>query len=287
MSFVKKLILFILVLLLVLVAVYEYEKPAPPLDENIMEVTFIDVGQGDSSVIILPNTNEVILIDTGEADQLNKVTRFLDRKGIKTIDYLIATHPHSDHIGGMADIVNRYNILNVYMPRAYHDTKTYETLLTAIKNKGLKVTEAKAGVSLPTENVTATFVAPNGSNYEELNDYSAVLRLTYKDKSFLFTGDAEKISENEMSDSGAPLDANVLKVGHHGSSTSSKKKFLRKVKPEYAVICADGVSYNHPHKSTLEALENCNPYIEILSTYDNGNITFLTDGTDFEIKTER
>lgn len=281
----KKFLFFILIIVLAVVYFYDQYNITTPLEEDIMKVAFIDVGQGDCSVIRLPYTNEVIMIDGGEREQFSTISRYLDTNGISTIDYLIATHPHSDHIGSLADIVNYYDVENVYMPKVYHDTKTYENLLLAIKNKGLTVNEVKAGLKLPLSEVDATFVAPNSDTYEELNDYSAVLKLQYKDKTFLFAGDAEEISENEMLSSEFSLYADVLKVGHHGSNTSSKKKFLNEVKPQYAIICADGESYNHPHKSTVKRLENI--HSEIFSTYKNGNIIFKTDGKTFDITTER
>ena len=282
----KKLITLLVVLLALALGYFERKEEHVVIDDKL-EVTFLDVGQGDSAVIRLGESNEVILIDTGEADFAGRVTSYLDRHDIRTINYLVATHPHSDHIGSMSQIVDKYDVEKIYMPRAVNNTKSYEKFLMSIKNKGLKAKEARAGVVLTDGEVSAQFVGPVGSGYEELNDYSAVLKISCKDVSFLFTGDAEKLSENEMLHNGEQLQADVLKVGHHGSNTSSGMEFLHQVMPDYAIISTDGESYGHPHKEVLERLRKVNPYIEILMTNECGNITFTTDGENIEYETDR
>lgn len=282
----KKLITLMVILIAFALGYFEKDEMAT-VSDNKAEVTFLDVGQGDCAVIRLNESGEVILVDTGEAEFFGRVTSYLDRNNIDTINHLVATHPHSDHIGSMWKIVDKYNIENVYMPRVSNDTKTFERLLTSIKNKGLKATEAKAGVTLSDGEVKAYFVAPVSDEYEELNDYSAVLKIICGDVAFLFTGDAEKLSENEILQNGTDLKAEVLKVGHHGSDTSSGAQFLRNVMPDYAIISADGESYGHPHKEVLDRLIKTNPNIEILGTYEYGNITFTTDGKVIEYKADR
>lgn len=207
-----------------------------------LEVHFIDVGQGDSIFVQLRG-GKTMLIDAGDASQGPTVVSYLKAQGVKTIDCLVATHPHADHIGGMLHVLDAFTIKDVFMPRTGHTTTTYEDLLLKLKEKGLKVTGAKAGVSvLEASNLSAAFIAPHGSKYNEINDWSAVLRLRYGDVIFLLTGDAGERSEGEMLlSSVVSPKADVLKVGHHGSNSSTSNQFLKAVAPKYAVIsCGAG-----------------------------------------------
>ncbi|MBO7208350.1 MAG: MBL fold metallo-hydrolase [Clostridia bacterium] len=246
-----------------------------------LQVTFIDVGQGDSSVLFLPG-GDVMVIDAGEKSEVGSLVAFLKSKRVKEIDVLVASHPHSDHIGGMTELLDEFDVGKVYMPNVSHDTSFYYDFIKSITESEIPVTEAKGGVNIYPENslVKAEFLAPNSGVYEELNNYSAVLKVSYKDVSFLFTGDAEDVSENEMLKMGYDLKADVLKVAHHGSNTSSTKRFIDAVSPDFAVISADGVSYSHPHKQTLNRLKDTN----IIKTYEEGNITFETDGLTLKRK---
>mgnify|MGYP003311959688 CR=1 FL=1 len=164
-----------------------------------LQVTFIDVGQGDSSVLFLPD-GDVMVIDAGEKSEVGSLVAFLKTKRVKDIDVLVATHPHSDHIGGMTTLLKYFDVGKVYMPNVSHDTSFYYDFLKRITELEIPVTEAKGGVNIYPENslVKAEFLAPNSGEYEELNNYSAVLKVSYKDVSFLFTGDAEDVSEKEM-----------------------------------------------------------------------------------------
>lgn len=241
-----------------------------------LRVHFIDVGQGDSILIQFPS-GQNMLIDAGE-DQ-NTVKAYITNQGIKKLDHVIATHPHADHIGGMANVIKSFEIGKVYMPKTTHTTKTYENLLLAIKDKGLKITTSKAGLNIDVgTGVEAKLVAPNSENYANLNDYSAVLRVKYGNTAFLFTGDAEATSEAEMINSGHALKSDVLKVGHHGSNSSTTTTFLKAVSPKYAVISAGkGNSYGHPHQETLARLNDSG--IEIYRTDESGTIIAESDGT--------
>lgn len=245
-------------------------------------VHYIDVGQGDATLIQL-STGENILIDAGEADKGEVVLEYLQANKVEEINYLIATHPHSDHIGGMALIVDNFKIGQIYMPKVIHNTETYENLLLGIKNKGLKVTAAKAGIKLPMELFDISFLAPNSDNYESINDYSVVTRLKYKDHVFLFTGDAEAISGQEILDYNHDIKAHVLDVPHHGSNNSLLgKKFLNKVRPQIAVISVGKDNrYNHPHPEILEKLNEIG--VEVLRTDLDGNMVIISDGEKFTI----
>ena len=248
-------------------------------------IKYIDVGQGDSELIRLPD-GETILIDAGEKKNADAVVSTLNDMSVTKIDYLIATHPHADHIGGMSEIVEDFEIGKVYMPRADHDSQIYLALLEAIDRKGLKITEAKAGTSfISGDNIDADFLAPSSEVYSSLNDYSAVVKLKYKNNSFLFTGDAETLSESEMLGKGYDLSADVLKVGHHGSKTSTSAEFLNKVNPKYAIIsCGVNNKYSHPSEETLEKLSAKN--INVFRTDLMGTITLYSDGDNisFEVK---
>ncbi|MBO4954500.1 MAG: MBL fold metallo-hydrolase [Clostridia bacterium] len=262
------------------------EEPVPDRAEGTLMVEFLDVEQGDSALIHLPN-GETMLIDAGERDQGEHVVATLQEQGITRLDYVIGTHPHTDHIGGLQEVIESFDIGEIYMPKKLHTTKTFENLLLAIRDKGLSVTSAKAGVTvLEDEGVFATFVAPQDTDYEELNDYSAVLRLTFGETSFLFTGDAEAVSEHEMLNSGQSLSADVLKVGHHGSTTSNTVAFLKAVSPTHAVIsCGAGNDYGHPHKQILKRLSALKA--TVWRTDEQGKITVTSDGTTLTVTPEK
>lgn len=246
-------------------------------DGKTMTVSFLDVGQGDSIFIELPD-GRTMLIDASISEASDTIEGYIKGRGHEKIDYLIATHPHADHIGGMRAIVNAFEIGEVWMPNADSTSATYEKLLTAIDEKGLSIRTAKAGkVILEEENLKAVLLAPCSDEYDNLNDFSAVIKLTYGDASFLFTGDAEVLSENEMLASSADLSADVLKFGHHGSSTSSSEAFLKAVAPTWGIIsCGEGNSYGHPHSETLASAAKSG--ITLCRTDLEGTIVFTTDG---------
>lgn len=277
----QKLIIYIVLLLVALFGgkTLMDEPSVPQHAEGMLRVSFLDVGQGDSAFIILPD-GQTVLIDAGEADSAQTVIDYIEATGNDTIDYLICTHPHSDHIGGMRKVLERFTIQNVYMPKVYHDSFTYENLLSAIQKKGLTIHTAKAGVSLsPEDNVTLSFVAPCRDDYEDINNASCVLRLTYGEKSFLFTGDAEKQAEWDMLESGQQLSSDVLKVGHHGSSTSTGQAFLNAVNPRWAIISVGADNeYGHPHVETMASLTSRRQIKQILRTDEEGTITLISDG---------
>ena len=219
-------------------------------------VHYLDVGQGDSTFIELPN-DEVMLIDAGENEYSDEIIDYISDLGYKKIDYVIGTHPHSDHIGGMENIIKSYDIGKIYLPKVSSNTKTYLNLLQSIKDKGLKIDTGKSGVNIINEeNLKVDILAPVKEKYDDLNNYSIVVKLVYNKNSFIFMGDAEKLSENEIIDSYKDdkyLNADVIKVGHHGSGTSSGKKFLELVKPKYAIVSVGKDNkYGHPHMNILE-----------------------------------
>jgi competence protein ComEC len=251
-----------------------------------LEAHYIDVGQGDSILVQLPS-GQTILIDGGTASAGYTVVAYLNRLGVSKIDHLIATHPHEDHIGGLITVLRAIPIDKVYMPRATHTTRTFENLLLLIQEKGLRITEAKAGVVLDVgQGASATFVGPVGASYDNLNNFSAVLRISYGEASFLFTGDAEVLSEREMMAGNLPLEADVLKVGHHGSHTSTSEAFLKEVEPSVAVISVGrDNTYGHPHSEILARLARHG--VVTFSTDINGTIIVISDGKTLQVKVER
>ena len=247
-----------------------------------LEVYFFDVGQGDSELIRLPG-GENILIDAGTSSTEDELVGELRSLGAETLDLVVATHPHADHIGGMAAVIDAFDVRQVVMPRISESdtptTKTYENLLQSIADKGLTITPAEPGDGLLSSGgAVLTVLAPNGEDYGDLNNYSVVLRLTYGEDSFLFTGDAEEASEEEMLSLDWPLTATVLKCGHHGSETSTSPAFLDAVSPQYAVIsCGVDNDYGHPDAVTLEKLEAAGA--EVFRTDLQGTILASTDGS--------
>lgn len=239
-----------------------------------LRVHFIDVAQGDSAFVELPD-GKCMLIDAGEREYAGRIISLIDCLGYEKIDYLIATHPHADHIGGMQRVIESFRIGEIYMPDAVSDTKTFIDLLGAIDNLGLSVNIAKSGVFIPLSNgAVAKFVAPV-SIVDDLNNCSAVLHLGFGSRSILFMGDAEIPEEDTITDN---IDCDVLKVGHHGSHTSSGEAFLKKATPEIAIIsCGEGNEYGHPHDAALMRLKYAGVN-DFYRTDISGTVTVATDG---------
>lgn len=253
-------------------------KENKPSNEK-MYVHFIDVDQGDSIFIELPN-GQAMLIDAGEESQADKIITYIHQQGYDSLDYVVETHPHADHMGGMADVINNFNVANVYLSPATNTTKAYERMLTAIGNSGAKTYSPMAGDTILNDgNLLIEVVAPKAVDNDELNNSSLVLKLTYGDNRFLFTGDAEKSEEDGI---WTNIKCDVLKVGHHGSSSSSSANFLKKVEPTYAVISVGmGNSYGHPTDTTLKRLADKG--IKTFRTDLQGTIVFTSDGTTISV----
>jgi competence protein ComEC len=253
---------------------------------NNLKIHFLDVGQADSILIQSPS-NKVMLIDAGNREDSGTIEAYLRKEKISKLDLLIATHPHEDHIGGMADIVKHFNIGQIYMPKVSHTTATFKNLLIAIKSKNLKVNTAISGVKLDFDTkVTCQMLAPNSANYDNLNDYSPVIKMVYNKNSFLFTGDAAKESEKEMLQKGVALNADLLKVGHHGSNTSTTDAFLRAVSPKYAVISVGvGNDYGHPGRYTMGRLQKAG--VTTYRTDQQGIIIASSDGQKISFSFQR
>ncbi len=242
-----------------------------------MSVHFIDVGQGDCTLII--SDGEAMLIDAGEKECGVTVSQYLEEQGVTKLKYVIGTHPHSDHIGGLAYIIENFQVENVILPKIPSDmtptTKVYENLLTAIKNKGLKI-HAAVDETLELGQSKVELFAPVGES-SNLNNYSVCTKITHGENTFLLTGDTENEAETDLVErAGEKLSAKVLKLGHHGSSTASSVELLDATKPRYAVIsCGEGNKYGHPHDEVLSRVKKFADYT--LRTDESGTIIFYSD----------
>ena len=241
-------------------------------------IDFIDVGQADS--ILIRNQDEVMLIDAGTNEAGETVVNYLQNLGITKIDYLIGTHPHEDHIGGLDDVINHFDIGQIYMPKIETTTKTFEDVLDAIETKNLTLTSPNRGDKIELGQAEGEFMTEPILDKDNLNVSSLVLRLEFGNTSYLFMGDAEE--ENEETINWPKTD--VLKVGHHGSSTSSSESFLEQVQPKYAIIMAGkDNSYGLPTQETINKLSNIGS--EIYRTDEDGTIQMTSDGNTIQIKT--
>jgi len=241
-----------------------------------MQVTIFDVGQADCILVSTDGHN--LLIDAGNLGQDDLVCGYLAERGVDSLDYLVATHPHADHIGAMSAVIEHMKAIGaVLMPEAVSTTRVFERLLDSIEQRGLAITVPQPGDSFRLGQATIQVLSPAGDSYQDLNDDSLVLRLTFGQTAFLFAGDAGAPAETEQLAAGYDLTADVLKVGHHGSSGSSTMAYLTAVAPRWAVIsCGQGNSYGHPHQQTLERLQQSGA--TVLRTDEMGTIVFSTDG---------
>lgn len=276
----KKIISSIIGIIVVLLAGYFgidlTQDSKVPKDSKLM-ISYMDVGQGDAEYIKV-NGND-ILIDAGPRSNSKELLEQLKAKNIDDFELVIATHPHEDHIGGMVDVFKEYEVKAFYSPKITHTTKTYENLVKAVKDEGLKTKELKGGMVIDLgEGAKFEVFTPQKSEYEELNDYSPIMKLSFGDTSYLFTGDAEKLAEEEaLAKYKTSLDSDVIKFGHHGSSSSSSNAFIEAVSPKYGIIsCAKDNKYGHPHRETLDIIKKYN--IKTFRTDTDGEIILTSDG---------
>ncbi|WP_058486773.1 ComEC/Rec2 family competence protein [Defluviitalea phaphyphila] len=252
-------------------------------NSSILKVHFIDVGQADS--ILIDQNGKYMLIDAGNNADSDLIIDYLKKQGVKKLEYVVGTHPHEDHIGSLDTVINTFEIGKVLMPKVTNTTKTFEDVINAIKDKGLKITTPKVGDKYTLDEGEWIILAPNKDEYEDFNNYSIVIKYVFGNHSFLFTGDAEKESEEEMLLNNIELKSDVLKIGHHGSNTSTTDEFLEAVNPSYGIICVgQDNKYKHPHEETIDKLIKNN--VEILRTDKNGTIIFTSDGKDLTYSTE-
>lgn len=256
-----------------------------PKDYNLigdakLVVHFIDVGQGDST--LLESDGEFVLIDAGETEYGDRVVDYIESRGCSKLKYIIATHPDSDHIGGLKTVIESVDAENFITSETNKSTSTWLNVLKAVDDYDLNYIDAKAGETYSFGEASFTVLAPLGESYENYNNYSVVVKAVCGDISFLLTGDAETESEDQMLSAGEDLSADVLKCGHHGSSTSTSDDFLTAVHPAFAIIsCGKDNDYGHPHRETVSKLNNRG--IAYYRTDTAGTIVAATDGRELSI----
>ena len=255
-------------------------------DGELLKVHYVDVGQGDCTVIELPD-GKIMMIDAGENGMENSVFEFLNSINVNKIDFLIATHPHSDHIGGMPEVIANYEIGEIYMPDVTHSSYTFEKMIKNISKKGLSINKAVAGKNIFSfDNLSADIISPENTEYENLNNYSVVIKLSYGENVFLFCGDIEKEVEERLLLKNERIECDVIKTAHHGSSTSSGSSFLKRANPQIAVIsCGIDNEYSHPHDEVLKRLAKIGT--EIFRTDVSGTISVISDSKKFSVECER
>ncbi|WP_214801743.1 MULTISPECIES: ComEC/Rec2 family competence protein [unclassified Exiguobacterium] len=252
--------------------------------ETTVSVYGFDVGQGDSTFI--RTKTDAILIDGGNNGKGDDVVRYLKALGVRRITAVIATHPDADHIGGLDTVLEAFDVDQVYAPRVNHTTDTYRDFLLAVKNEGVTIKTAKAGVVIPSESADFEIIAPLTDGTRDLNSWSAVLKMTHEENTFLFMGDAPTRTEQQLLTAGIDVKADVLKIGHHGADTSSSIPFLQAVHPERALISAgEGNAYNHPRPTVMNALAA--ESITIDRTDRMGTIEYTSDGTAITVTSRK
>lgn len=261
------------------------KQTAHTVDPNAkLIVHFIDVGQGDCT--LLESDDEFVLIDAGERDYGDEVADYINEQGADELKYIIATHPHSDHVGGLRKVIDEIDAENFITVETDCATNTWTKTLDAVEKHKINYIDAVPGDTYTVGSASFTILAPLSDSYDGYNSYSVVTKVTCGSISFMLTGDAEKDSEYEMVASGADLKADVLKCGHHGSSTSTTAKFLKAVNPSYAVIsCGKNNEYGHPHKETMQKLNALG--CQILRTDEMGTIVASTDGVTLSFSTAK
>lgn len=248
------------------------------------KIHFIDVGQADS--ILVESNGMYMLVDGGDEDDGENLKHYLKAQGVDKLTYVVATHPHADHIGGMDDVINSFKVDNVIMPKVSANTVCFENMAKAVLNSKAKVIEPVVGASYILGDFKFLILGPKKYDAEDMNNNSVVIKLVNKNDSFLLTGDAEVQEENDILDSGIDISANVLKVGHHGSHTSTGEAFLDKVNPQYAVISVgEDNNYGHPAQTTITKLDN--KKVRIYRTDKSGTVTALSSGNGISFTEEK
>jgi competence protein ComEC len=259
------------------------DTPPEALSGSCLTVYFIDVGQADS--ILVTCDGAAMLIDGGNAGDSDLVYTFLKDHGIERLDYLVATHAHEDHIGGLPGALQYAKVGTAFCPVTEYDSKVFDNFVKYLEEQDVSITVPKPGDSFELGGADATVVGPINPS-DEPNATSIVIRLTYGDTSFLFAGDAERAEEQDILDAGNDLSADVLKVGHHGSESSTSYPFLREIMPEYGIIsCGADNSYGHPHDEAMSRLRDAD--VTLYRTDMQGTIICTSDGQTVTFTTER
>ncbi len=295
----KKLLYAIILIVIAVISVFGLDNYDKFFDESspfestetyeteFINVHYIDVGQGDCTLIVCGG--ESLLIDAGENGHEQQVINYLNSAGIKKLDYIVATHQHSDHIGGIPEVLDVFEADNIIMPRLTEKqtptNSTYKAFLKAIQASGAKVIASKVGAEYTFGGAKFEILGPVSNDAEDINSMSVVVKVIYGENTFLFTGDAETDEEKEVVENGANLDCDVLHAGHHGSYTSSSKDFLDAATPEICIIsCGENNDYGHPHDAALKRIRKHTE--EIYRTDICGSIVVSGDGSSLSVTYE-
>lgn len=259
-------------------------NPSDIPENSNFEVHFIDVGQADSALIECDG--ETMMIDGGNVADSNVVAAYLKKEDVTELNYVVCSHAHEDHVGGLSGALSVTKADNIYAPKTETNTKAYKNFKKKAEEQNVEIKHPNIGDEIQLGSSTVEFLGPVDENGKDLNSTSIVLKITYGNTSFLFTGDAESDEEEEILNSGADLKSTVLKVGHHGSRTSTSYPFLREVMPQYAVISVEkGNSYGHPNEDTLSKLSDAG--VEVYRTDESGDIVMTSDGNNISITTSK
>lgn len=243
--------------------------------DGCLSVHFIDVGQADCMLLIAGDTT--VLIDGGNTDTGSDVLRYLRRFGVEELDLVVNTHPHGDHLGGLPTVLGGIPAKTVWTSTLTYDSYNFDLFLKLAKQKNATVTAPRPGATYSSDGLNITVLGPVGEKYVDLNDTSLVLMVEYGSKKFLFTGDMEALTEKQLVQKGTDLDADVLKVGHHGSYSSTCQAFLDQVTPEFGVVCCGrNNEYGHPHDSPMNRLKR--DEVTLFRTDLMGDVVAVTDG---------
>ena len=259
-------------------------NPSDIPENSNFEVHFIDVGQADSALIECDG--ETMMIDGGNVADSNVVAAYLKKEDVTELNYVVCSHAHEDHVGGLSGALSVTKADNIYAPKTETNTKAYKNFKKKAEEQNVEIKHPNVGDEIQLGSSTVEFLGPVDENGKDLNSTSIVLKITYGNTSFLFTGDAESDEEEEILNSGADLKSTVLKVGHHGSRTSTSYPFLREVMPQYAVISVEkGNSYGHPNEETLSKLSEAG--VEVYRTDESGDIVMTSDGNSINVVTAK
>ncbi|MBQ8193689.1 MAG: MBL fold metallo-hydrolase [Bacilli bacterium] len=287
----KRLLTLLIILAYILINILDSSYSQRPINEEIivnemkptivytnLTIQYLDVGQAES--ILISNNNRHMLIDAGNNEDGPKIVNYLKSLGIETLDYIIATHPHEDHIGGMDDVIRNFNVNNVYMPEVYSLTTTFEEVINELENKKLQITIPKINEEISFGEGVLRFIY-SGKDSEDMNNASIIIKMMFGTTSYLFTGDTTSKIENEILTSDINVD--VLKVAHHGSEYSTNNEFLKRVTPSYAIISVGkNNDYNHPSINTLNRIKNYTN--RIYRTDELGTIIITSDGKNINVE---